>query len=45
MRVLVCGVSWVVFLLSCWVVADFGIAAQISATLGKRKSFIGTPYW
>jgi mitogen-activated protein kinase kinase kinase kinase 3 len=25
--------------------ADFGIAAQISATLGKRKSFIGTPYW
>eukprot|EP00118_Oscarella_pearsei_P008309 m.41992 g.41992 ORF g.41992 m.41992 type:complete len:787 (+) comp33317_c0_seq5:304-2664(+) len=25
--------------------ADFGIAAQISATVGKRKSFIGTPYW
>lgn len=25
--------------------ADFGIAASITATIGKRKSFIGTPYW
>lgn len=25
--------------------ADFGISATITATLGKRKSFIGTPYW
>lgn len=25
--------------------ADFGIAIQISATIGKCKSFIGTPYW
>ncbi|KAL3068137.1 hypothetical protein niasHT_038127 [Heterodera trifolii] len=25
--------------------ADFGIAAQITATIGKRKSFIGSPYW
>ncbi|VDM25522.1 unnamed protein product [Toxocara canis] len=25
--------------------ADFGIAAQITAAIGKRKSFIGTPYW
>ncbi|KAL5271004.1 hypothetical protein ACHWQZ_G001603 [Mnemiopsis leidyi] len=25
--------------------ADFGISATITETLGKRKSFIGTPYW
>uniref|UniRef100_A0A3P8PXY0 Mitogen-activated protein kinase kinase kinase kinase n=1 Tax=Astatotilapia calliptera TaxID=8154 RepID=A0A3P8PXY0_ASTCA len=25
--------------------ADFGIAAEISASVAKRKSFIGTPYW
>uniref|UniRef100_A0A667ZSB5 Mitogen-activated protein kinase kinase kinase kinase n=1 Tax=Myripristis murdjan TaxID=586833 RepID=A0A667ZSB5_9TELE len=24
---------------------DFGVSAQITATLAKRKSFIGTPYW
>uniref|UniRef100_A0A8D3DJD2 Mitogen-activated protein kinase kinase kinase kinase n=1 Tax=Scophthalmus maximus TaxID=52904 RepID=A0A8D3DJD2_SCOMX len=25
--------------------ADFGVAAEISASVAKRKSFIGTPYW
>ncbi|KAK6292176.1 hypothetical protein J4Q44_G00379610 [Coregonus suidteri] len=25
--------------------ADFGVAAEISASVTKRKSFIGTPYW
>lgn len=29
----------------CLTVADFGVSAQITATLAKRKSFIGTPYW
>uniref|UniRef100_A0A5F8GH15 non-specific serine/threonine protein kinase n=1 Tax=Monodelphis domestica TaxID=13616 RepID=A0A5F8GH15_MONDO len=26
-------------------VTDFGVAAKITATIAKRKSFIGTPYW
>uniref|UniRef100_A0A8C9YCX3 Mitogen-activated protein kinase kinase kinase kinase n=1 Tax=Sander lucioperca TaxID=283035 RepID=A0A8C9YCX3_SANLU len=26
-------------------ISDFGVSAQITATLAKRKSFIGTPYW
>ncbi|XP_053335252.1 mitogen-activated protein kinase kinase kinase kinase 6 isoform X1 [Clarias gariepinus] len=25
--------------------ADFGVAAEINASVVKRKSFIGTPYW
>uniref|UniRef100_A0A8C9U5K2 Mitogen-activated protein kinase kinase kinase kinase 2 n=1 Tax=Scleropages formosus TaxID=113540 RepID=A0A8C9U5K2_SCLFO len=25
--------------------ADFGVAAEITASVAKRKSFIGTPYW
>uniref|UniRef100_A0A8C0L6G2 Mitogen-activated protein kinase kinase kinase kinase 5 n=1 Tax=Canis lupus dingo TaxID=286419 RepID=A0A8C0L6G2_CANLU len=27
------------------VLSDFGVAAKITATIAKRKSFIGTPYW
>uniref|UniRef100_A0A8B9KL40 Mitogen-activated protein kinase kinase kinase kinase n=1 Tax=Astyanax mexicanus TaxID=7994 RepID=A0A8B9KL40_ASTMX len=26
-------------------ITDFGVAAEISASVAKRKSFIGTPYW
>ncbi|XP_069750194.1 mitogen-activated protein kinase kinase kinase kinase 2-like isoform X3 [Narcine bancroftii] len=25
--------------------ADFGVSAELTASVGKRKSFIGTPYW
>ena len=25
--------------------ADLGVSAQLTSTLAKRKSFIGTPYW
>uniref|UniRef100_A0A8D0FHF3 Mitogen-activated protein kinase kinase kinase kinase n=1 Tax=Strix occidentalis caurina TaxID=311401 RepID=A0A8D0FHF3_STROC len=28
-----------------FLIADFGVSAQITATIAKRKSFIGTPYW
>jgi serine/threonine protein kinase len=25
--------------------ADLGVSAQLTSTIAKRKSFIGTPYW
>lgn len=24
---------------------DFGVSAQLDRTVGKRNTFIGTPYW
>jgi serine/threonine kinase 3 len=25
--------------------ADFGVSAQLSSTVSKRKTVVGTPYW
>ena len=27
------------------VAADFGVSAELSHTMGKRQTVIGTPYW
>lgn len=42
--------GWSVFIMSyfflCWRVAvDFGVSAQLDRTIGRRNTFIGTPYW
>lgn len=29
---------------SCLIV-DFGVSAQLDRTVGRRNTFIGTPYW
>ena len=26
-------------------IVDFGVSAQLDRTIGKRNTFIGTPYW
>lgn len=33
--------------LSCifYVPVDFGVSAQLDKTIGRRNTFIGTPYW
>lgn len=27
------------------IAVDFGVSAQLDRTIGKRNTFIGTPYW
>lgn len=32
--------------ISClFVPVDFGVSAQLDKTIGRRNTFIGTPYW
>ena len=30
---------------ACLCLVDFGVSAQLDRTIGKRNTFIGTPYW
>ena len=32
-------------LLFFYVSVDFGVSAQLDKTIGRRNTFIGTPYW
>lgn len=36
--------SWMQFCVSACLV-DFGVSAQLDRTVGRRNTFIGTPYW
>jgi len=31
--------------MSCGFAVDFGVSAQLDRTIGRRNTFIGTPYW
>lgn len=33
-----------IYMCSCPIV-DFGVSAQLDRTVGRRNTFIGTPYW
>lgn len=37
--------SWGLCLWSCTPLVDFGVSAQLDRTVGRRNTFIGTPYW
>ena len=28
-----------------FILVDFGVSAQLDKTIGRRNTFIGTPYW
>jgi len=30
---------------NCFLTVDFGVSAQLDRTIGRRNTFIGTPYW
>lgn len=32
-------------IISCFFTVDFGVSAQLDRTIGRRNTFIGTPYW
>uniref|UniRef100_A0A8C8LW32 Non-specific serine/threonine protein kinase n=1 Tax=Oncorhynchus tshawytscha TaxID=74940 RepID=A0A8C8LW32_ONCTS len=42
---MICRVIHWIKRLTIFFSSDFGVAAEINASVAKRKSFIGTPYW